>query len=56
MKRNIVSLIIATTIITGVMPTTANAETVNSINILKEENLNIKYKTGHNIVKNEILK
>ena len=31
MKRNIVSLIIATTIITGVMPTTANAETVNSI-------------------------
>ena len=32
MKRNIVSLIIATTIITGVMPTTANAETVNRIN------------------------
>ncbi|WP_304421845.1 NEAT domain-containing protein [uncultured Clostridium sp.] len=56
MKRNIVSLIIATTIITGVMPTTANAETVNSINILKEENLNIKYKTGNYIVKNEILK
>lgn len=56
MKRNIVSLIIATTIITGVMPTTANAETVNSIDILKEENLNIKYKTGNYIVKNEILK
>lgn len=56
MKRNIVSLIIATTIITGVMLTTANAETVNSINILKEENLNIKYKTGNYIVKNEILK
>lgn len=56
MKRNIVSLIIATTIITGVMPTTANAETVNSINILKEENLNIKYKTGNYIVNNEILK
>lgn len=56
MKRNIVSLIIATTIITGVMLTTANAETVNSINILKEENLNIKCKTGNYIVKNEILK
>lgn len=56
MKRNIVLLIIATTIITGVMPTTANAETVNSIDILKEENLNIKYKTGNYIVKNEILK
>lgn len=56
MKRNIVSLIIATTIITGVMPTTANAETVNSIDILKEENLNIKYKIGNYIVKNEILK
>lgn len=56
MKRNIVLLIIATTIITGVMLTTANAETVNSINILKEENLNIKYKTGNYIVKNEILK
>ncbi len=55
MKRNIVSLIIATTIITGVMPTTANAETVNSINILKEENLNIKYKTGNYISKESLI-
>lgn len=56
MKRNILSLIIATIIIIGFIPTTTNAETINNINILKEESSDIKYQNGNYIVKNEILK
>ncbi|MEN8078179.1 NEAT domain-containing protein [Clostridioides difficile] len=56
MKKSILSLIIATSIITGYIPTSVEAETINNINILEEKNSDIKYKNGSYIVKNKTLK
>ena len=56
MKKSILSLIIATSIITGYIPTSVGAETINNINILEEKSSDIKYKNGSYIVKNKTLK
>lgn len=56
MKKSLLSLIIASSIIIGYIPVNVGAETITNINVLEMGNENIKYENGTYKVKNKTLK